>query len=157
MSNERSFHNCKKPISYKIRSLLVSLTTKPSEYDQITPKIEYWIEYVLREHLTTVDELVEGVSYVAWEDGGSYTNVGRFFKEFRDVPHRSEQVRSFVHKRSPCFLMLPGYALTLFAGSRSLRWDSFKGHRTVTQPQAVEGTASFAQHRSLVTSSSTAC
>ena len=90
------FHNCKNPISIKIRRLLISLTTKPSEYDKITPKIEYWIEYVLREEFTTVDELVEGVSWVAWTSGGPYSNVGRFFKEFRDAPHRSEQARSFV-------------------------------------------------------------
>jgi len=90
------FHNCKNPISIKIRRLLISLTTKPSEYDKITPKIEFWIEYVLREQFTTVDELVEGVSLVAWERGGSYSNVGRFFKEFRDAPHRSEQARSFI-------------------------------------------------------------
>ena len=46
----------------------------------------------------TVDELVEGVSYVAWEDGDSYADVVRFLKEFRDAPHRSEQARSFVAK-----------------------------------------------------------
>ena len=94
--NMLGFHSCQDPISSKIRSLLVCLTKRPSEYDEIAPKIEYWIEYVLREHLTTVDELVEGVSYVAWEDGGSYSNVGRFLKELRDAPHRSEQARSFV-------------------------------------------------------------
>ena len=44
----------------------------------------------------TVDELVEGVSYVAWEGGGSYVSVGRFLKEFRDAPHRSERAGSFV-------------------------------------------------------------
>ena len=93
MSN---FHNCKGPISNKIRRLLTYLTAKPSEYDKITPKIEYWIEYVLRERFVTVDELVEGVSCIAWEGGGSYASVGRFLKEFRDAPHRSEQARYFV-------------------------------------------------------------
>jgi len=93
MSN---FHNCKNPILYKICRLLTYLTTKPSEYNKITPKIEFWIEYVLRERFTTVDELVEGISRMAWEDGSSYSNIGRFFKEFHDAPHRSEQARSFV-------------------------------------------------------------
>ena len=96
LSRESGFHNRQNSISSRIRSLLISLTEKPSEEDRITPKIEYWIEYVLREHFTTVDELVEGVSYVAWEDGGSYSTVTRFLKEFRDVPHRSDQARSFV-------------------------------------------------------------
>ena len=93
MSN---FHNCKDPILHKIRCLLTHLTTKPSEYDKITPKIEYWIEYVLREQFAMVDELAEGVSWIAWTSEGSHSNVGRFFKEFHDAPHRSEQARSFV-------------------------------------------------------------
>ena len=96
MSNGDGFHNCKTPISWKIRSLLIYLTRQPSKYDWITQNLEYWIEYVLREDFTTVDELVEGVSYMAWEDGGSFANVGRFLKDFRDAPHRSEQARSFV-------------------------------------------------------------
>ena len=96
MPNGNEFHNCRSPISSKIRYLLVTLTKKPSEYNQIAPKIEYWIDYVLRERFTTVDELVEGVSHVAWADGGSYASVGRFLKEFRDAPRRSERARSFV-------------------------------------------------------------
>ena len=107
MSN---FHNCKGPISDKIRYLLTYLTKKPSEYDTITPRIEYWIEYVLRERFTTVDELVEGVSYVAWEGEGSYASVGRFLKEFRDAPHRSEQARSFVTQL--CSHILRWFAIT---------------------------------------------
>jgi len=107
MSN---FHNCKGPISNKIRSLLTYLTAKPSEYDKITPKIEFWIEYVLRERFTTVDELVEGVSYVAWEGEGSYASVGRFFKEFRDTPRRSEQARSFITQL--CSHILRWFAIT---------------------------------------------
>jgi len=106
------FHNRKNPILSKIRSLLISLThVDPSKdaYDRITKKIEYWIEYVLRERLMAVDELVEGVSYVAWEDGGSFANVGRFLKDFRDVPHCSEQARfDFVNR-------LCSYVLRWFA------------------------------------------
>ena len=55
-------------------------------YDQVEPKVEYWIEYVLPENFATVEELVEGLSYVAWGDGRSYANVARVFKEFRDSP-----------------------------------------------------------------------
>jgi hypothetical protein len=90
------YHNRKTYIGPKIRSLLISLTNEPSKYDEIAPKIEYWIEYVLREDFLTIDELVEGVSYVAWEQGGSFANVAKFLKEFRDAPHRSEHARSFV-------------------------------------------------------------
>ena len=98
MTQEPGFHNRGPHIASKIRSLLTSITSEPSDYDKITPKIEFWIEYVLRERFTTVDELVEGVSYVAWDDCGSYESVARFFKEFRDASHRSEQARSFVGK-----------------------------------------------------------
>ena len=83
----------KGPICSKICSLLI-LTGAPSKYDEIAPKVEYWIEYVLREQFATVDELVEGVSEVAWDGGGS--SAGRFLKEFHDASHRSGQARSFV-------------------------------------------------------------
>jgi hypothetical protein len=96
MSESPGYHNCKEPICSKIRSLFISLTKEPSKYDQITPKIEYWIERVLGEDLMTVDGLVDGVSYVAWCSGGPFESVGRFLKEFRDAPHRSEKARSFV-------------------------------------------------------------
>ena len=96
MTQEPGFHHRGPYIASKIRSLLMALTNVPSDYDKITPKIEFWIEYVLRERFTTVDELVEGVSRVAWDEGGSYDGVTRFLKEFRDAPHCSEQARSFV-------------------------------------------------------------
>ena len=85
-------------IALKIRSLLVSLTKQPSEYDDIASKLEYWIEYVLRVQFTTVDELVEGVSQVAWDASTPFANVARFLKEFSDAPHRSGQARFFVGK-----------------------------------------------------------
>ena len=97
MSSGPGFHNRKKHICSRICSLLIALTKEPSKYGEITPKIEYWIEYVLREDFLTVDELVEGVSHVAWNtDDGSFASVGKFLKEFRDAPHRSEQARTFV-------------------------------------------------------------
>ena len=98
MSNGDGFHNCKTPISSKIRALLIWLTNDPPKYDWITRNLEYWIEYVLCGHFMTVDELAEGVSYVAWEDGGSFASVGRFLKGFRDAPHCSEQARSFINQ-----------------------------------------------------------
>ena len=47
-SNIPGLHNRKDPILVKIRSLLLSLITESVEYDQVAPKVEYWIEYVLR-------------------------------------------------------------------------------------------------------------
>ena len=92
------FHRRGHHIALKIRTLLTSLPQEPSEYDKIAPKIEFWIEYVLREQFTTVDEIVEGVSFLAWGYCNSYASIARFFKEFRDTPNRSEQARSFVDK-----------------------------------------------------------
>ena len=92
------FHRLGNHITLKIRSLLASLPLDPSGYNEIAPKIEFWIEYVLREQFTTVDELVEGVSYVEWGTINSSARIARFLKEFRDAPHRSDQARSFVDK-----------------------------------------------------------
>ena len=77
-----------------ICNLLYSLHS--STYDEIAPKIEYWIEFVLTEQLTTADDLVERVSRVAWENRGYVSTISRFLKEIHDAPHRSEQVKSFV-------------------------------------------------------------
>jgi len=100
MAGEQGFHNRRSCISSKVRLLLISLTKQPSDYNKITPKIEYWIEYVLREQFTTVDELVEDISYMAWDLGGSYSSVARLLKEFHDAPRCSAQARSFVDKLS---------------------------------------------------------
>ena len=109
MSDGPGYHNRNEPICSKIRSLLIFLTNEPSNYDELAPKIEYWIEYVLRERFATVGELVEGVSGVAWDNGGSFANVGRFFKEFRDAPHRSGQARTFVAQL--CIYVLRRFAI----------------------------------------------
>lgn len=135
------FHNRQSCIALKIRSLLISLTEEPLEYDKITPKIEYWIEYVLREEFATVDELVEGISHVAWDNGGSYGSVARFLKEFSDTPSRSEGTRSFVCKLGEHVLRWFAIAATedLYAGSEDgtvasgggvgfVRAASFVGH-----------------------------
>ena len=109
MAKTSGFHKRQEAICSKIRSLLKTLAREQSKYDQIAPKIEYWIEYVLREGFATVDELVEGVSDVAWEvTEGSCESIGRFLREFYDAPHRSEQARSVVSRLCP-------HALQLFA------------------------------------------
>lgn len=93
------YHIRQSYINSKIRSLLTSLTKEPSEYEETALKIEYWIEYVLCENFSTVDELVEGVSSVAWDEGTSCpASIGKFLKEFHDAPHRSEKTRGFVTK-----------------------------------------------------------
>ena len=85
-------------IALKIRTFLASLPPERPECDEITPKIKFWIDYALDEKFTTVDELSEGVSYVAWGHCSSYTSIARFLKEFRDESKGSEQARSFVDK-----------------------------------------------------------
>ena len=119
MTMQPGFHNRGHYIALKICSLFTSLTRAPSEYDEIAPKIEYWIEYVLREQFTTVDELVEGVSCVPWDQGGSCASIARFLKEFRDAPHRSEQARPFVDKL--CVHVLRWFAI---ASVEDLSWNS---------------------------------
>ena len=125
MRDRPGYHNRREPICSKIRSLLISLSKEPSNYDQIAPKVEYWIEYVLREGFATVDELVEGVSGVGWDGGGSYAGVALFFKEFYDAPYRSEQARSFVSQLCPFVLRRFAIASTedLWSFSESLISD----------------------------------
>ena len=105
LSDDPGYHNRRPILVTNISDLLCSLNS--STYDDISPKVEYWIEYVFREGITTVDELVEGVSSRVWNQGGSY--VVRFFKEFFDAPLRSEQARSFVDKL--CELVLRWFAV----------------------------------------------
>ena len=130
----------KGPICSKIRSLLIFLTREPSKYDEIAPKIEYWIEYVLCEQFVTVDELVVGVSEVAWDGGGS--SAGRFLREFHDAPQRSGQARSFVAQLCTYVLrwfaiacaedlyMIDGYGSSILSnwGPSFIRAASFVGH-----------------------------
>ena len=94
MSNGTGYHNCKAALASNIRDLLRDL--EPSTYDEIAPMIEYWVEYGLTEKFTTIVDLVERVSPVAWDTHGSPSDISRFLKEFRDAPHRSEQARSFI-------------------------------------------------------------
>jgi len=74
----------------------------PSTYDEIAPKIEYWVEFALTEHFTTTSDLAERVSPVAWGTRGSHSDISRFLKGFRDAPHRSGRVKSFVDELCLC-------------------------------------------------------
>ena len=88
------YHHRAISISAKISSLFRLLDIP--KYDEIAPKIEYWIEFALAQQLTTVDELVEQVSFLVWNGLRSCTSFSRFLREFRDSPRRSAQARSFV-------------------------------------------------------------
>ena len=94
MSGGAGYHNRQPILAANISNLLSSLS--PSTYDEIAPKIEYWIEYVIAEQFMTTDDLVERVSSLAWEDRAAYSDILRLLKDFRDTPRRSEAVRSFV-------------------------------------------------------------
>jgi len=95
MSEESGYHNRGIVIAAKISNLLCSL--KPSTYDEISPKLGYWIEHALTEQSVDADDLVERLSPLAWA-GGPESNqaITRFLKQFRDTPSRSEEARSFV-------------------------------------------------------------
>jgi len=105
MSND--YHDRQVVLASNICNLLYDLSS--STYDEIAPKIEYWIEYVLSEQITTTDGLAERVSAVAWEGRGSHPDISRFLKEFRNAPHRSEQARSFVD--GLCLYLLRWFAV----------------------------------------------
>lgn len=117
MPEELSYHNRGEHICQKIRSLLISLDCHSSKYREVASKAEYWIEYALRERFITVGELVEGVSYVAWDNGADPANVGRFLREFRDAPQRSEQAICFVVQL--CRRILRWFAVAV---AQDVRW-----------------------------------
>ena len=122
MANKDGYHNRKQHICSNIRSLLKSLTKESSKYDEIAPKIEYWIEYVLCEGFLTVDELVEEISYEAWDTGGgSFASLGKFLKELHDAPHRAEQARVFVTQL--CSHVLRWFAIASVEGDWDAHWS----------------------------------
>ena len=135
------YHNRREPICSKISSLLKTLANGSPNYDSTAPKIEYWIEYVLKEGFASVDELVEGVSRVGWEGvQGSYATIARFFKEFYDAPHHSMQARSFVSQ-------LCAYALRWFAiASTEDLWSRSSGFVAINGSSSFVHAASFIGH-----------
>ena len=88
------YHNREDVLAANIRRLLTSL--RPPVYDKIATKAEYWIEYAITERLTTPEDLAERVSSVAWSFEDENSDIPRFLKEFRDAPHRSQRIKSFV-------------------------------------------------------------
>jgi hypothetical protein len=117
--------------------MLNALEHSSSDYDHIAPKIEYWIEYVLREGFASVDELVEGISRIAWE-GSRGSNIGRFLREFSDAPHRSEQARSFVSQLSLYVLRWFAIASTEDLGRHPLPGSSYYSTGSIS-PGAAYG------------------
>ena len=106
MPDESNGH-ARRLITDNICYLLYSL--KSSTYDEIAPKAEYWIEFVLTEPFTTIDDLVERVSPVAWENRGCGSQISRFLKELYNGPHRSERMKSFVDEL--CLYILRWFAV----------------------------------------------
>ena len=62
--------------------------------------VEYWIEHALTKQSVDAGDLVEKLSLLAWEGHTSETTtaIAKFLKEFRDVPHRSDQARSCIDR-----------------------------------------------------------
>jgi len=137
MSKESGDHHRGAALAENICNLLLSLS--PSTYDEISPKIEYWIEFALTERLTTICDLVEGVSSMAWESLGSKPETFRFLEEYRDAPHRSEQTRSFVDEL--CLRVLQRFAVAS-AEDLWLNWQ--------TSPVSKRGGPGFIQAASFV-------
>ena len=89
-----SFQSRGAAVSGRIYDLFSCLNTRT--YDKVAPTIEYWTELALTQQFTTVGELVELVSILAWSTSRCPASFARFLREFRDQPHRSFQARSFV-------------------------------------------------------------
>jgi len=139
MSKESGDHLRGAALAENIHNLLLSLD--PSTYDEIAPKIEYWIEFALTERFTTISDLVEGVSSVAWEINGSKPDTFRFLKEYRDAPYRSQQTRSFVNDL--CLRVLQQFV----AASAEDLWSNWHAQ---TSPVSKRGGPGFIRAASFV-------
>jgi len=113
------YHNRQPVVATNICSLLYGLS--PSKYDEIAPKIEYWIEYTIAEQFTTIDDLVERVSSMAWSGSGSHSDISRFLREFRYAPHRSTGTKSFVDKL--CLHVLRWFAIASTDNFPAVGWN----------------------------------
>jgi len=134
------YHNHKNVFPANIRTLLYSLV--PSTYDEVAPKIEFWIEYGLSEQFTTIEDLVEQLSSVAWNIPIERSDVPRFLKEFRDAPHRSEQARSLVDEL--CLRVLRWFAAT--SANDSLQMKNYGGATAEGGGDGFVRVASFVGH-----------
>jgi len=138
MTGGPGYHNRQPALATNICNLLYSLSS--GRYDEIAPKIEYWIEYTITEQFTTVDDLVERVSSIAWSGSGSHPNISRFLKEFRDAPHRSEGAKSFVDEL--CLHILRWFAI---ASTDNLPGDYYQ-NISVGRGEGFIRAASFVGH-----------
>lgn len=118
MSSKPGYHERQAVLVSNICGLFYDLNS--STYNEVAPKIEYWIEYVLNGEFTTTNELAEQVSTLAWEVRGSHPAISLFLKAFRDAPHRSEQARSFVDRL--CLYLLRWFAV---ASAEDL-WENWR-------------------------------
>jgi len=139
MSNGYNYGKLQPILAEKICNLFYDLG--PSTYDETAPKIEYWIEYVLTEDFIATDDLLGRVSPMAWSTRGSHSDISRFLKEFRDAPHRSDQVRSFVDKL--CRLVLRWFAI---ASAEHLRMDDHYSNVATLGGNTFIRAASFVGH-----------
>jgi len=123
MSGGTGYHNRGIVFAAKISNLLRSLDWATCR--EISPKVEYWIDYALTEQSVNADDLVDQLSPMMWENRSSDPHVVRFLKEFHDAPHRSEQARSFVDNF--CSRVLRSFAAASAEDlGRSYRSDVFK-------------------------------
>ena len=127
MSGAPGYHNRGIVIAAKISNLLCSLG--PATYEDLSPKIEFWIESALTEQSVNAEGLVDHLSSTIWVSRSSDAAAARFLKEFRDAPHRSEQAKSFVDK-------FCARVLRLFAAASAedlASWDMYSRYRVASR------------------------
>ena len=110
------YDSCKDVLVSNVSRMLCFLY--PSTYDELAPKIEYWIEYIITEQFATPKDLAEQLSIIAWDCPDHDAGFPRFLKEFRDAPNRSESMISFVDEL--CLRVLRWFAS---ASADSFRMD----------------------------------
>ena len=130
------YGSCKGALVDNVSQMLYALL--PSTYDELAPKIEYWIEYIIKEQFTTPKDLAEDLSTIAWSYTTHDASIPRFLKEFRDAPNRPEPMRSFVDEL--CLRILRWFAS---ASTDPFQMDDYSGLVPVGGGRGFVRAASF--------------
>ena len=143
MNTGPGYHHHQYVLATNISDLLCALG--PSTYDEVAPKIEYWIEHVITESFMTADDLAERLSPSAWKlvPENHRSAISRFLKEFQDAPSRSKEAKSFVD--SFCFRILRWFMVAL-ADSVPISESSFDESVVLDGAKGLICAASFVGH-----------
>ena len=82
------YDHYKDPLIANVRGFLSFL--HPSTYHEMTPKIEFWIETIIKEGFLTAKGLAEQFSEIAWWNDDRNAEIPWLLKEFCDAVEQAQ-------------------------------------------------------------------